>query len=62
MHPAIEMSHPKKIEHIEAMLEQLVIDTVAAALSNLIKRNLQKRSTIRTCHNPNCPYSSDIKF
>lgn len=62
MHSATETSPPKKIEHIEELLEQLVIDTVAAALSNLIDRNLQKGSTIRTCHNPNCPYSYDIKF
>jgi hypothetical protein len=62
MHPAIKMSHPKKIEDIEELLEQLVIDTVVVALNNLIERNLQKGSTIRTCHAPNCPYSYDIKF
>jgi hypothetical protein len=62
MHSAIEMTHQKKIEWIEELLEQLVIDTIAVALSNIIDRNLQKGSTIGTCHNSNCPYSYDIKF
>ena len=64
MHPAIKTTHQKKIERIEELFEQLVIDTVTAALINLIDRykNLPKPTTTRTCHNPNCSYSDDIQF
>lgn len=60
--PRIHTAREKSMERIEELLEELVLDTVATALSHLINRNqiLPSGAGNKTCHNPNCPY--DIKF
>ena len=56
----IEEITEQKISNIENMLEQLILDSLLAALRKIYDNHEQTRQAI--CYKTNCPMRDDIPF
>lgn len=52
-----------KMDQIEELLEQVVYETITAALNRIIeKRKPFDPDSKKNCNTPSCPFSYDIQF